>query len=90
LAVLSEVYYEPDWRAYIDGKPADYIRANYILRAIIVPAGDHTVTFVNEAPTLHRLDTMTLIISIVLLIAIAGALVLVYRKKEKDIPQQKE
>jgi len=84
LAIFSEVYYAPDWRAYIDGKPVDYIRANYILRAIELPAGDHTIEFVNEAPTLHRLDNITLIISIVMLCLMGGALFLVYRKK-KDI-----
>lgn len=80
LAVFSEIYYAADWRAYIDGKPADYIQANYILRAMIIPAGDHTIEFRNEAPLLHKMDTLSLIFSIVLLLAIAGALVLYYRK----------
>ncbi|MBP5189849.1 MAG: hypothetical protein J6031_02910 [Bacteroidales bacterium] len=83
LAVFSEVYYAPDWRAYIDGEPAKYIRANYILRAIVIPAGDHTITFVNEAPTLHRLDSITLIISILMLAAMAATIILVYRKKRE-------
>ena len=81
LAVFSEIYYAPDWRAYIDGKPADHIRVDYVLRALVVPAGDHTIEFVNEAPTLHRLDNITLVISILMLVIMAGALVLVYRKK---------
>ncbi len=83
VAVFSEIYYAPDWRAYIDGKPADYFRANYVLRAIIVPAGDHTIEFVNEAPTLHRLDNVTLIISIIMLLAMGAAIFLVYKRKEE-------
>lgn len=82
LAVFSEIYYEPDWRAYIDGKPAEYIRANYILRAMIIPAGDHVIEFKNEAPMFHRMDTVCLISSIVLVILAAGAIVLYYRKRK--------
>ncbi|MCR5821757.1 MAG: hypothetical protein K6F85_02395 [Bacteroidales bacterium] len=80
LAVFSEVYYEPDWFAYIDGKPAEYIRANYILRAMVIPAGDHVIEFRNEAPMFNRLDTVTLISSIVLVLLAAGAIFLYYRR----------
>ena len=82
LAVFSEVFYAPDWRAYIDDQPVDILRVNYILRAIVVPAGDHTIRFVNEAPTLHRLDNITLVISIIMLLAMATAIYLVYRKSK--------
>ena len=81
IAVFSEIYYEPDWRVYIDGKAAEYFRADYVLRAMKIPAGDHTIEFVNEAPTLHRLDSLTLIISIIMVVAFGGALYLVYRKR---------
>lgn len=83
MAVFSEVYYEPDWRAYIDGKPAEYIRANYILRAMYIPAGDHLIEFRNEAPLFHRMDTVTLVASILLMLVAAGAIVLVYRRKRQ-------
>ncbi len=42
LLVLSEVYY-PAWKAYVDGEPAPIYRANHLLRAVPIPAGDHTV-----------------------------------------------
>lgn len=85
LAVFSEIYYKPDWFAYIDGKPAEYIRANYILRAMVIPAGDHIVEFRNEAPLLHKWDKITLVISIVTILTMIGAIVLLYRKKKEDI-----
>lgn len=82
LAVFSEIYYEPDWRAYIDGKPAEYFRANYILRAMVIPAGDHVVEFKNEAPLFHKMNIVTILGSIVLVLLAAGGIVLVYRKKK--------
>jgi len=44
LLVVSEVYYPAGWTATVDGEPAEIHRANYLLRAVHVPAGEHTVT----------------------------------------------
>ena len=84
LAVFSEIHYSPDWFAYIDGKRVDYLRANYVLRALVVPAGDHVIEFKNEAPRLHRLDNLTLVVSIITLLLMAGAIFLVYKKERKS------
>ena len=83
LAVFSEVYYEPDWRAYIDGKPADYMRADYILRAMVIPAGDHVIEFKNEAPLYFKMNIVTIVSSIVLVVLAGGAIFMYYRKRKK-------
>ena len=84
LAVFSEIYYAPDWRAYIDGKPAEYLRADYVLRAMVIPAGDHVVEFRNEAPLYHRMNTVTIVSSILLVLVAAGGIVLCYRKRKAE------
>jgi hypothetical protein len=45
LAVFSEVYYQPGWKVKIDGEEASHFRADWILRAMRVPAGEHTIVF---------------------------------------------
>ncbi len=84
LAVFSEVYYAPDWRAYIDGQPAEYFRVNYILRAMVIPAGEHKIEFRDEAPLMHKLDKIAVIFSILFVLAVAGILVWYYRKPKKE------
>jgi len=56
--VLSDVYY-PGWRAFVDGQPQPILRADYLFRAVAVPAGQHTVTFEYAPPSV----TVGLVIS---------------------------
>lgn len=45
IAVFSEIYFPWGWDVTIDGKPAQLGRANYVLRALRIPAGEHTIDF---------------------------------------------
>ena len=51
LAVFSEIYYDKGWNAYLDGFPVEHLRANYILRAMVVPEGVHEIEFRFEPRT---------------------------------------
>lgn len=84
LAVFSEIYYEPDWCAYIDGKPAEYFRVNYILRAMVIPTGEHKIEFRDEAPRLHDLIKVNIVFGILFILSVAGSLVWYYRKPKKE------
>lgn len=82
-AVFSEIYYNSGkgWNAYIDGKPVDHVRTDYILRGMKVPAGKHTITFKFEPPTYKLTESVSLIFSIVALL-VFGLLVWFGYKKE--------
>jgi len=52
VVVLSEIYY-PGWTCTIDGEATGIARANYVLRAIKVPAGEHEVVMTFDPQTVH-------------------------------------
>lgn len=66
LAVLSEIYYPLGWNAYIDNKKTPYLRADYILRAIPVPSGEHTIQFRFEPESYTRGNKISYAVSIIL------------------------
>jgi hypothetical protein len=84
--VFSEVIYRPneDWISYIDGKPADHIRVNYILRGMKVNAGEHKITF-EFKPKLYAITNNVLLLGNALFyLLIAGLLFLFFRNKKQD------
>lgn len=83
LAVFSEVYYKT-WKAYIDGKEVTPIRANYILRALPIPAGKHTIEFKCVDELMIESHKWSHYMSILVWLVIIGAVGFgIYRKVKK-------
>ncbi|RXG28963.1 YfhO family protein [Leeuwenhoekiella palythoae] len=80
LAVFSEVYYPDGWNVYIDGKPSTYFKADYILRAMMVPEGEHTIEFKFEPQVVKTGSTISLASNILLILIIFGGVFFTYRK----------
>ncbi len=80
LAVFSEIYYPNGWHATVDGEPLELIRANWTLRAALLPAGSHEVvmTFLPDSyrigATVSRVASLTLLLLLVVAIALPLAL----------------
>lgn len=84
LAVFSEVYYDKGWKAYVDGKEQPYFRANYILRAMKIPAGEHEIVFKFEPRAYYMGNKLGLIFSVILLGFIAYAFYSEYKEMKPD------
>ncbi|MCX6146505.1 MAG: YfhO family protein [Candidatus Kapabacteria bacterium] len=75
--VMSEIYY-PDWKAYIDGKETEVLRADYCFRAIPITAGNHTIELKFESKA-YASGKMISIITMLL------ALGLLFVKDKKNV-----
>ena len=79
-AVFSEIYYPLGWKAYIDGNEAAIIKCNYLLRGLIVPAGEHKIVFEFKPQSLKMAIIASTAASLLLWVALGMMLVLGYRK----------
>lgn len=74
LAVFSEIYFANGWNAYLDGDLKPHFRANYVLRAMTLPAGNHTVEFRFEPEVYATGEKYSLAGSILLVLFVGGGL----------------
>ena len=79
LAVFSEIYYSDGWNAYIDGEKSEHFRANYVLRAMKIPAGNHIIEFKFEPSSYLNGEKISLASSISLLLLLFLALFKEYK-----------
>lgn len=81
-AVFSDIYYEKGWRAFINGEETDIIRANYVLRALNIPAGNNSIEFRFEPRSYHIGTLISRIIGYLLLLTMIAAFVVPYMQQK--------
>lgn len=81
VVVFSEIYY-PGWQATIDGAPVDIARADYILRAMHVPSGSHTIEMWFEPQSIRVTETIAYV---ALALLVIGVMAWVWRQKNNWI-----
>lgn len=83
VAVFSEIFYQLDdgdgWKAYLDGEPVEHFRANYVLRAMKIPAGEHAIEFKYDASKSIGRVRLSFAFFLLLVLVSIGA---VYMKKK--------
>lgn len=84
-AVLSEVYYPLGWNAFIDGKKADYVKTDYVLRGMYVPAGDHEIEFRFEPSSFWIGRTITIIAGLLVMLILIFTIGLEIRNRNKVV-----
>jgi hypothetical protein len=83
LAVFSEAYYPKGWISKVDGVETPHFRANYILRSMVIPSGNHEIVFEFKPKSYEIGNKISLASSILLILAIAGAFLVEYKKTKK-------
>ncbi len=81
VAVFSEIYYNKGWRAYVDGVEVPYFRADYVLRAMRLPAGEHDVEWRFRAPKWSAVEGVTGFFSAVIMLGVAVLIFIAIRRK---------
>ncbi len=84
VAVFSEIYYADGWTAYVDGTETPYFQADYVLRAMLLPAGAHTVEWRFRAPHWTAVEGVTLAASLAILGAALAMLALWLMKNKRS------
>ncbi len=86
LAVFSDIYYPNGWEVTIDGQPSEYFRVNYILRGMVIPAGEHTIEWTFR-PKSYYAGVKVGLIGSLMYVLIAGWMIFsLYKGKREHEP----
>jgi hypothetical protein len=87
-AVFSEIYYDKGWDVYLDGNKTDYLRVDYLLRGMSIPAGDHAIEFRFE-PHSYKVGMMlTSWFSLLIYLLLIAAAVVEWKKRKPAVVQK--
>jgi uncharacterized membrane protein YfhO len=82
LVVFSEIWTSKGWTMWIDGEESPLIRADYILRAAVIPAGNHEIMMRYEPKIWKVGNTIQFVSSLILILGLLAAIFVTYRKSE--------
>lgn len=85
--IFSEIYYADGWHAYLDGKPADYFRTDYLLRGMIIPAGSHTIEFKFEPQSFVTANVVSTAFAVAVLILLVVGIWKGREEEEDNLPE---
>lgn len=83
LAVFSEIYYPHGWKMFVDEKEVPYIKADYLLRAVHVPAGNHNIKMIFEPEVIEKGKWISLLCFAVFILLSGFGIYTIYRKRDK-------
>ena len=90
LAVFSEIYYPKGWKMFINDQEVPYIKANYLLRAVHIPAGNHTVKMIFEPAVIQTGKLISMIaFGLFLLLSLGGVWYIVTHREHRKITENK-
>ncbi len=82
--VFSEIWTSKGWKMTIDGQEQPLLRANYILRAALIPEGEHEIVM-EYAPKAYSVgNTIAFASSLVMILGLVGALIYTFKPKKKE------
>lgn len=84
LAVFADMYYAHGWKAYVDGKETPILKANYLLRAIKIPAGEHKIEFRFHPSSFYTGDKIAMVSSLLLFLVLGVSVYQLSNKKKKE------
>jgi len=90
LVVFSEIYYDKGWDVYLDGKQVPYFRADYVLRAMTLPAGNHKIVWKFEPKIWVVGEKVSFASSLLLILMVVGFLVYEGREYLKNRKQEEK
>ena len=84
LVVFSEIWTEKGWKLFVDGQEQPLLRANYILRAAMIPSGEHEIVM-EYAPKAYKVgNTVSFASSLIMILGLIGALVYTFKPKKEE------
>lgn len=82
LAVFSEIYYPKGWKVLVDEKEVPYLKADYLLRAVYVPAGKHQVRMIFEPEVIAQGKIISMVAFVLFVLLSASGIYFLFRKKK--------